>query len=117
MQELNQKYEIKIHGSLISSCFCIFQVHFVLGGDDDETQVRTLDDAQRKILQRGGIDAFIMAVPRYHEEVDVLERDRVFCDVDVWDHSTICESGMTIVVMVLLHLGFSSMLSSVIFKR
>ena len=42
-----------------------FQVHFVLGGDDDETAIRTFADPQRKIFQRGGIDAFIMAVPRY----------------------------------------------------
>ncbi len=41
------------------------QVHFVIGGDDDETSVRTFADPHRKILQRGGIDAFIMAVPKY----------------------------------------------------
>ncbi len=40
------------------------KVHFVLSGDDDETHVRTLSDPHRKILQRGGIDAFIMAVPK-----------------------------------------------------
>ena len=37
----------------------------MLGGDDDETTVRTLTDPQRPILQRSGVDAFIMAVPRY----------------------------------------------------
>ncbi|CAF3969202.1 unnamed protein product, partial [Adineta steineri] len=39
-------------------------VHFVLYGDDDETHIRTLADPHRKILQRGGIDSFIMAVPK-----------------------------------------------------
>jgi hypothetical protein len=39
-------------------------VHFILGGDSDETTIRTLADPYRKILQRGGIDAFIMAVPK-----------------------------------------------------
>ncbi|CAF1690248.1 unnamed protein product, partial [Adineta ricciae] len=39
------------------------KVHFILAGDDDETQVRTLADPHRKILQRGGIDAFVMTVP------------------------------------------------------
>jgi hypothetical protein len=39
-------------------------VHFVLSGDDDETQVRTFADPHRQILQRGGVDAFIMAVPK-----------------------------------------------------
>jgi hypothetical protein len=36
----------------------------VLGGDDDETTVRTFTDPHRKIFQRGGIDAFIMSVPK-----------------------------------------------------
>ena len=40
------------------------KVHFVLSGDDDETHVRTLTDPKRTILQRGGIDAFIMTVPK-----------------------------------------------------
>ena len=40
------------------------KVHFVLSGDDDETQVRTLADSKRSILQRGGIDAFVMTVPK-----------------------------------------------------
>ncbi|CAF4886443.1 unnamed protein product, partial [Rotaria socialis] len=40
------------------------RVHFIVAGDDDETQIRTFADPQRKILQRGGIDAFIMAVPK-----------------------------------------------------
>ena len=35
-----------------------------MAGDDDETRVRTLSDPQRPILGRGGIDAFIMAVPK-----------------------------------------------------
>jgi polycystin 1L2 len=40
------------------------QVHFVLSGDSDETRVRTLTDPHRKVFQRGGIDGFIMAVPK-----------------------------------------------------
>ena len=40
------------------------KVHFILAGDDGETQVRTLADPKRKILQRGGIDAFIMTMPK-----------------------------------------------------
>ena len=40
------------------------QVHFVIHGDDDETHVRTLADPHRKILQRGGVDAFVIAVPQ-----------------------------------------------------
>ena len=40
------------------------KVHFVLSGNDDSTQVRTFADPHRQIFQRGGIDAFIMAVPK-----------------------------------------------------
>ena len=36
----------------------------MLYGNDDETHVRTLADPHRSILQRGSIDAFIMAVPK-----------------------------------------------------
>ncbi|CAF1677637.1 unnamed protein product, partial [Adineta steineri] len=39
-------------------------VHFIVYGDNDETHIRTLADSQRRILQRGGIDPFIMAVPK-----------------------------------------------------
>ncbi|CAF3507643.1 unnamed protein product [Rotaria sordida] len=39
------------------------KVHFVISGDD-ETGVRTFEDPHRKILQRGSIDSFIMAVPK-----------------------------------------------------
>ena len=40
------------------------KVHFILGGNDEETNVRTFADPQRQILQAGGVDAFIMAVPK-----------------------------------------------------
>jgi polycystin 1L2 len=40
------------------------KVHFIISGDDADTQVRTFDDPHRQILQRGGIDAFVMAVPK-----------------------------------------------------
>ncbi|CAF4239490.1 unnamed protein product, partial [Adineta steineri] len=39
-------------------------VHFVIYGEEHETHVRTLADPHRKILQRGGVDAFIMSVPK-----------------------------------------------------
>ncbi|CAF1642081.1 unnamed protein product, partial [Adineta ricciae] len=40
------------------------KVYFVLSGDDDQTHVRTFVDPYREIFQRGGIDAFIMSVPK-----------------------------------------------------
>jgi hypothetical protein len=39
------------------------QVQFVIAGEQDETTVRTLADPSRRVLQRGGIDSFLMAVP------------------------------------------------------
>ncbi|UJR16862.1 hypothetical protein I4U23_003760 [Adineta vaga] len=38
-------------------------VCFMLHGNEDQTPIRTFADPHRRILQRGGIDAFIMAVP------------------------------------------------------
>ncbi|UJR19382.1 hypothetical protein I4U23_022512 [Adineta vaga] len=40
------------------------KVHFVLYGDKNITRIRTFSDSQRKIFQRGGIDSFIMSVPK-----------------------------------------------------
>ena len=40
------------------------KVHFIICGDKDETQVRIFSDSKRKIFERGGIDAFIMTVPK-----------------------------------------------------
>jgi hypothetical protein len=40
------------------------KVHFILSGDKDETHIRTFTDLHRPIFQRGGIDAFILAVPK-----------------------------------------------------
>ncbi|KAK7024484.1 hypothetical protein SK128_010796 [Halocaridina rubra] len=39
-------------------------VQFILSGEDDETDIRVLEDSTRKILQKGAVDIFIMAVPR-----------------------------------------------------
>ena len=39
-------------------------VHFVVVGDDNETDVRTFSDSHRQIFQRGSIDAFVMSVPK-----------------------------------------------------
>lgn len=36
----------------------------VFAGFDEETAPRLIYDDQRKVLQRGGVDSFIMAVPR-----------------------------------------------------
>ena len=40
------------------------KVHFVLAGNNAETSIRTFADPHREIFQRGGINVFIMAVPK-----------------------------------------------------
>jgi len=40
------------------------KVSFILSGDKDETAPRMIEDTQRQILRRGGVDTFIMAVPQ-----------------------------------------------------
>ncbi|UYV63030.1 hypothetical protein LAZ67_2002890 [Cordylochernes scorpioides] len=40
------------------------KVQFILSGDDDETQVRTLADDKRPLFRRGAADSFVMSVPR-----------------------------------------------------
>jgi polycystin 1L2 len=40
------------------------KVQFVICGVEDETKVRTFSHSNREIFQRGGIDAFIMTVPK-----------------------------------------------------
>jgi len=48
------------------------KVHFILSGENDQTHVRTLSDSHRSILQRSGIDAFIMAVPKSLGQLNYL---------------------------------------------
>ena len=43
----------------------MLQVHFILSGEEEETDVRTFADNKRKIFCRGNLDGFLMAVPRY----------------------------------------------------
>ena len=40
------------------------KVQFILSGEKDDTKVRTFSNTDRIIFQRGGIDAFVMTVPK-----------------------------------------------------
>ncbi len=53
-----------------------YKVHFILSGDNDETTIRTLT-AERRILDRGSTDSFIMAVPRFRNEI--YKRKKIYC--------------------------------------
>ncbi len=43
------------------------QVHMILSGEFDESDTRVLRDKRRRTLQRGGVDAFLMATERCGE--------------------------------------------------
>ncbi|CAF1181508.1 unnamed protein product [Adineta steineri] len=53
------------------------KVYFVLSGDTDQTQIRLFSDPHRKIFQRGGIDSFIIAVPK---SLGLLDYIRIWHD-------------------------------------
>ncbi|CAF3754605.1 unnamed protein product [Adineta steineri] len=53
------------------------KVYFVLSGENDQTQVRLFSDPHRKIFQRGGIDSFIIAVPK---SLGLLDYIRIWHD-------------------------------------
>jgi len=57
-------YEILIFTGQRMNAGTKSRVHFILSGDLDETQIRKLENPHRTILQRGGIDAFILSVPK-----------------------------------------------------
>jgi len=40
------------------------KVQFILAGDQDQTKVRLFSDPKRNIFEQGGIDAFVMSVPK-----------------------------------------------------
>ncbi|CAF3243380.1 unnamed protein product [Rotaria sp. Silwood2] len=57
-------YEILVFTGRRANAGTKSKVQFILSGTNDETDVRTFSDCHRKIFQRGGIDAFIMTVPK-----------------------------------------------------
>ncbi|CAF1622969.1 unnamed protein product [Adineta ricciae] len=57
-------YEIIVFTGLRKGAGTKSNVQFVLSGDVDDTNVRTLSDPHRKVFQRGSVDAFLMAVPK-----------------------------------------------------
>jgi polycystin 1L2 len=58
-------YQILVFTGIRRNSGANARVNFILEGDEGETDVRALLDSNRKILQRGSIDSFLMGVPRY----------------------------------------------------
>ncbi|KAI3387632.1 hypothetical protein SNEBB_002249, partial [Seison nebaliae] len=54
-------YEIITFTGLRQNAGTESKVRFILSGDDDQTEIRLLEDSKRKMFQRGATDAFIMA--------------------------------------------------------
>ncbi|XP_069937974.1 polycystin-1-like protein 2, partial [Cherax quadricarinatus] len=57
-------YNIMVHTGQLPNSGTKSKVHFLLVGDWDETEVRTLNDDKRPLLTRGASDHFIMATER-----------------------------------------------------
>ncbi|XP_077979563.1 uncharacterized protein LOC144434915 [Glandiceps talaboti] len=57
-------YEITIFTGVRKSAATSAKVSFIITGEEDETRPRLVADSKRKILEAGGIDAFVMASPR-----------------------------------------------------
>ncbi|ESN95043.1 hypothetical protein HELRODRAFT_124863, partial [Helobdella robusta] len=57
-------YEIIVSTGLRKNAGTKSKVHVIFSGDFEETDPRTLEDDKRAVLMRGGVDSFLMAVPR-----------------------------------------------------
>ncbi|CAF3361707.1 unnamed protein product [Rotaria sp. Silwood1] len=64
-------YQLVVFTGMRANAGTKSKVHFVLSGSDDETDIRKLT-ADRRILDRGNVDSFIMAVPRSLGQLNYL---------------------------------------------
>ncbi|KAL3876324.1 hypothetical protein ACJMK2_034186 [Sinanodonta woodiana] len=55
-------YEIMVSTGMRKDAGTHSKVHFILSGEEEETDVRTFTDTKRKIFQRGSTDGFLMSV-------------------------------------------------------
>lgn len=57
-------YEVTVYTGSRSGSSTTAKVSMVFSGDEDETAPRLIYDDKRAVLQSGGVDGFVMAVPR-----------------------------------------------------
>lgn len=57
-------YEVLVITGNMKSAQTDSKVQFIVSGEKDETDIRTLSDDKRKILRKDSVDVFVMAVPR-----------------------------------------------------
>ncbi|XP_054724298.1 location of vulva defective 1-like [Uloborus diversus] len=65
-------YEILVQTGFHFNAGTKSKVHFILSGEDDETDVRTFADKERTIFKRGAMNTFVMAVPRCLGQLNYL---------------------------------------------
>ncbi|XP_063886174.1 polycystin-1-like protein 2 isoform X1 [Scylla paramamosain] len=78
-------YEIVVYTGSDKNASCESKVQIILSGECGETEVRTLEDKNRKVFCRNGIDSFVMAEPRPLGDLQYLR---------VW-HDNSGEEGMS----------------------
>ncbi|KFM71583.1 Polycystic kidney disease protein 1-like 2, partial [Stegodyphus mimosarum] len=65
-------YEIMVQTGFQYNAGTKSKVHFILSGEDDETEVRTFTDDQREVFKRGALNMFVMSVPRCLGQLNYL---------------------------------------------
>nr|XP_042904172.1 uncharacterized protein LOC107445474 [Parasteatoda tepidariorum] len=65
-------YEILVQTGFPLNAGTDSKVHFILSGEDDETDVRTFSDEKREIFKRGSLNSFVMSVPRCLGQLNYL---------------------------------------------
>lgn len=58
-------YEILAFTGPWNEASCDSKVQFIISGDEDETEVRTLDPGWTDSLRKGCVDSYVMKTPRY----------------------------------------------------
>ena len=58
-------YEVLVFTGNSHGASCDSRVQIVVTGEDDETEVRTLDPGWNDTLRKGSADSYVMKVPRY----------------------------------------------------
>jgi hypothetical protein len=57
-------YEILTFTGQWKGSSCNSRVYFMISGDEDATEMRTLDPGWRDTLRRGTVDSYVMKAPR-----------------------------------------------------
>ena len=70
-------YEIVVETGPMSSHATSSKINFILSGDEEDSDVRLLNDPERETFKCGAVDSFLMSVPR---PLGTLQYFRVWTD-------------------------------------